>query len=87
MVQAVHSGADLESAIQNCLGYRSEVELAETFIYSGLYFQLFQGTSIFSGSRLHGWGADKSYFWFAIWITSNTFNFYFNLQSLYQINV
>lgn len=82
-MQAVHSGADLESAIQNCMGYRSEVELAEIFMYSGLYFQLLQGTrtSIFSGSRLHGWGADKSYFWFTVWITSNTFNFYFNLHS------
>ena len=25
--QAVHSGADLESAISNCMGYRSEVIL------------------------------------------------------------
>jgi hypothetical protein len=24
-MQAVHSGADLESAITNCLGYKSEV--------------------------------------------------------------
>lgn len=24
-IQAVHSGADLESAITNCMGYRSEV--------------------------------------------------------------
>ena len=65
-MQAVHSGADLESAIQNCFGYRSEVELVTIFIHSLLCVQLLQGTLIFLGSRLHGWGADKSYFWFAV---------------------
>lgn len=80
-MQAVHSGADLESAVQNCMGYRSEVKLAENFTYNGLYVRLLQGTSIFSGSRLHGWGADKSYFWFTVWISGNAFNVYFNLHS------
>lgn len=33
-MQAVHSGADLESAISNCMGYRSEVISVTSWSFS-----------------------------------------------------
>jgi len=45
-MQAVHSGADLESAIANCMGYKSEVTrqirslLLILFLYLEIFMQL-----------------------------------------------
>lgn len=71
-LQAVHSGADLESAIANCMGYKTEVMLSTgnfvlllcNFILDGSYFS--------SGRRLYGWSPDKSCIRLAIWLSGST---------------
>jgi hypothetical protein len=79
-MQAVHSGADLESAISNCMGYKAEVLSVTGASQPGVPFLAFDKLLISSGSRLHGWGEDKSYIWLAIWISSKVFNFILNFH-------
>lgn len=71
--QAVHSGADLESAISNCMGYKSEVTPAFCFKsvikISNLKFLLIFFKN--SGTRFYGRGEYQPCFRSAIWISGN----------------
>jgi len=78
-MQAVHSGADLESAISNCMGYKSEVTREIMFPRACLFSSISRfscnwfALNCSSGSGLHGWGTDKSSAEFACWFSSNVY--------------